>query len=114
MKLLSGAELAGYMKENQAHTVKALRSRKIFPKLVIIRNSDSPVILKYVHLKQKYGEDIGVTVEDWYREDVAEAVREANAQEDVHGIIVQLPLVDPSLTDEVVSEIAAEKDVDGD
>lgn len=113
MKLLSGAELAGYMKENQAHTVKALRSRKIFPKLVIIRNSDSPVILKYVHLKQKYGEDIGVTVEDWYREDVAEAVREANAQEDVHGIIVQLPLADPSLTDEVVSEIAAEKDVDG-
>ena len=63
--------------------------------------------------QQKYGEDIGITVEDWYREDVAEAVREANAQEDVHGIIVQLPLVDPSLTDEVVSEIAAEKDVDG-
>lgn len=113
MKLLSGAELAGYMKENQAHTVKALRSRKIFPKLVIIRNNDSPVILKYVSLKRQYGEDIGVEVEDWYREDTVEAVREANAREDVHGIIVQLPLRDAMMTDEVVTKIAAEKDVDG-
>lgn len=113
MKFLSGAELAGYMKENQAHTVKALRSRKIFPKLVIIRNNDNPVILKYVHLKQRYGEDIGVEVEDWYREDVAEAVREANAREDIHGMIVQLPLIDPALTDEVVAQIAVGKDVDG-
>ena len=113
MKLLNGAELAGYMKENQAHTVRALRARKIFPKLVIIRNNDSPVILKYVHLKQGYGEDIGVEVEDWYREDVAEAVQEANAREDVHGIIVQLPLRDATITDEVVTKIVAEKDVDG-
>lgn len=113
MKLLSGAELAGYMKENQAHTVRVLRARKVFPKLVIIRNNDSPVILKYVSLKQEYGEDIGVEVEDWYREDLAEAVCEANEREDVHGIIVQLPLRDAATTDEVVTKIAAEKDVDG-
>lgn len=113
MKFLSGSELAGYMKENQAHTVQALKARKIFPKLAIIRNNDSPVILKYVHLKQRYGEDIGVDVEDWRREDVAVAVREANERDDIHGIIVQLPLSDATKTDEVVSEIAVEKDVDG-
>lgn len=113
MKVLSGAELAGYVKENQAHTVRALKARKITPKLVILRDNDSPVILKYVHLKQGYGDDIGVTVEDWCREDLAEAVREANEREDVHGMIVQLPLKDPSITDDVVTKIAAEKDVDG-
>lgn len=113
MKFLNGAELAGYMKENQAHTVRALRVRKIVPKLVIIRNNDSPVILKYVHLKQKYGEDIGVEVEDWRREDLAEAVREANEREDVDAMIVQLPLSDATMTDEIVAEIAPEKDVDG-
>lgn len=113
MKVLSGAELAGYVKENQAHTVRALKARKVTPKLVILRDNDSPVILKYVHLKQQYGDDIGVVVEDWCREDLAEAVREANEREDVHGIIVQLPLKDPSMTDEVVTKITAEKDVDG-
>lgn len=113
MKSLNGAELAGYMKENQAHKVRVLRARKIIPKLVIIRNNDSPVILKYVSLKKGYGEDIGVEVEDWFREDLAKAVREANEREDVHGIIVQLPLSDATITDEVVTKIAADKDVDG-
>lgn len=114
MKELNGAELAGYMKANQAHTVKALRSRKIFPKLVIIRNNDSPVIQKYVSLKQRYGEDIGVAVEDWHREDILEATHEANADESVDGIIVQLPLAQKDANlDEILAEIAPKKDVDG-
>lgn len=113
MKLLSGSELAGYMKENQAHTARGLRARKIQPKLVIIRDSDNPVITKYVQLKQKYGEDIGVEVEDWLRDDVAEAIREANDDRSVHGVILQLPLKDKSMTDELVREITPEKDVDG-
>lgn len=114
MKELNGAELAGYMKANQAHTVKALRSRKIFPKLVIIRNNDSPVIQKYVSLKQRYGEDIGVAVEDWYREDILAAIHEANTDEAVDGIIVQLPLAQKDTNlDEILAEIAPEKDVDG-
>lgn len=113
MKLLCGSELAGYMKENQAHMVRVLRARKTVPKLVIIRNNDSSVILKYVHLKQRYGEDIGVEVEDWHREDVDAAVREANTRDDIHGVIVQLPLKDPTETDAVVGSIVAAKDVDG-
>jgi len=113
MKELNGRELAGYMKANQAQTVRSLRARGVKPKLVIIRDSDNPVILKYVQLKQKYGEDIGVEVEDWRRDDVMVAVREANADTSVHGVIVQLPLKDQALTDEVVQEILPEKDVDG-
>ena len=110
---LYGAEIADYMKLNQVHQAQSLRSNKIQPKLVIIRDSDNPVIVKYVNLKKQYGEDIGVVVEDWLREDVAEAIAEANADKSVHGIIVQLPLRDVSQTDEVVGKITPEKDVDG-
>lgn len=113
MKSLNGAEIAGYMKLNQLHQAQSLKSRKVQPKLVIIRDSDNPVIVKYVNLKKQYGEDIGVVVEDWLREDVAEAIVEANADPQVHGIIVQLPLRDVSITDDVVSKITAAKDVDG-
>ena len=113
MKELNGAEIAGYMKENQAHTVRSLRGRKIFPKLVIIRDSDNPVITKYVRLKQRYGQDIGVEVLDWKSDDVEEAITRANADESVHGIIVQLPLKDMSKVSEVTAKIAPEKDVDG-
>lgn len=113
MKVLNGAEIADYMKANQAAQVRSLKARKVQPKLVIIRDSDNPVIVKYVELKKQYGEDIGVVVEDWLCEDVAVAIDEANSDPSVHGIIVQLPLRDKSQTDEVLSKIIPEKDVDG-
>lgn len=113
MKILNGAEIAGYMKENQAHQVRSLRVRKIFPKLVIIRNSDNPVIKKYVALKKQYGEDIGVEVADILTEDPLTAIQNANDDSSVHGIIVQLPLEGALDVDEIVSKIDPTKDVDG-
>lgn len=113
MKNLNGAEIAAYMKENQLHWSRRLRAQKIIPRLVIIRDSDTPVISKYVHLKQQYGKDIEVAVEDWLREDIAQAIDEANNMTDVHGIIVQLPLRDMDGVDEILAGIKTEKDVDG-
>lgn len=113
MKILNGAEIAGYMKENQAHQVRALKAQKVQPKLVIIRDNHSPVIEKYVNLKKRYGEDIGVVVEDWLTEEPTKAIEQANQEKDVDGIIVQLPLNDPEETDRIVAKIDPAKDVDG-
>lgn len=113
MKELNGRELAGYIKANQAHKVRSLRARGVRPKLIIIRDSDNPVIMKYVHLKRVYGEDIGVEVEDWESDNLVKTIQKANNDDSVHGIIVQLPLKNPDDTDRVINEIAAEKDVDG-
>jgi len=113
MKILSGSEIAGYMKENQAQQVRSLRAKKVIPKLIILRDSNNPVITKYVQLKQRYGEDIGVIVEDWLREDLEQAVEEANNDTSVHGIIVQMPLKSAGRTDDVIRLITPEKDVDG-
>ena len=66
MKILNGEELAGFIKERQDHEVKMLRSNKIRAKLVIVRDSNNPVITKYVDLKRQYGEDIGIQVVDEY------------------------------------------------
>lgn len=113
MKILSGAEIADYMKENQAHKARNLKARKVQPRLVIIRDSDNPVIMKYVTLKQRYGDDIGVVVEDWLVSDVAEAIEKANQDPSVHGVIVQLPLQNKKQADAILQKIAPEKDVDG-
>lgn len=116
-KFLDGSELVGYIKERQARQVRALRQAwNVFPKLVIIKSPGaSEVINTYVRLKQKYGEDILIQTDVETVEDTAmlAAIDRLNADETVHGIIVQLPLDDTSLTDEVVNRIAPEKDVDG-
>lgn len=117
MKILSGKELVGFIKERQALTVAEMTKK---PKLVIIRDNSDPVIAKYVGLKKRYGEDIGVEVADIVTEDVKAAILAANDDAGVSGIIVQLPLKNVpagmegrEFTDSLVSLIAPEKDVDG-
>ena len=116
MKLLNGSELAGYIKERQAKQVRNLRqSHKIFPKLAIITTTDNPVIMTYVNLKRHYGEDILIDIEihEVTMDQIEETIMTLNTDSGVHGIIVQLPLADEIKTDEIVRQIAPEKDVDG-
>ena len=113
MKSLDGKELAGYIKERQFRVVRGMSHR---PKLVIIRDSDNPVILKYVNLKKRYGDDIGVMVEDFCAKssgEIRKKILAANEDASVDGIIVQLPIMEREMTDELASLIAPEKDVDG-
>jgi methylenetetrahydrofolate dehydrogenase (NADP+)/methenyltetrahydrofolate cyclohydrolase len=115
MKLLNGAELADFVKERQAKQVRALRqAHKIMPKLAIIICGDNGPSQKYVALKERYGDDIQVAVEvHGIPQSEAKGLIEAlNQNPAVHGIIVQLPLPDPTQTDEIVTAIAPEKDVD--
>ena len=115
MKLLNGSELAGFIKERQARTVRGLgQANGVVPRLAIIQVVDDPVINTYVRLKKAYGKDIGVEV-DIHRILQAKAttlLSALNSEPTVHGIIVQLPLEDTSETDELCDLVAAEKDVD--
>jgi methylenetetrahydrofolate dehydrogenase (NADP+)/methenyltetrahydrofolate cyclohydrolase len=115
MKLLNGQELAGYIKERQAHEVRALRqAHKVYPKLAIVQCQDDPVINTYVRLKQRYGADILVEVEAHQiaQTEAPATIKQLNEDASVHGIIIQLPLADPSETEKIVNLVAPEKDVD--
>ncbi len=115
-RILDGLELADYIKERQLKQVRALRqSWKVIPKLVIIQMGDHDVINKYAKLKSAYGKDILVDVDivNVNGGDYKTILNDLNKDENVHGIIIQLPLSDKSLTDEVLSAVNPEKDVDG-
>jgi methylenetetrahydrofolate dehydrogenase (NADP+)/methenyltetrahydrofolate cyclohydrolase len=51
--------------------------------------------------------------EDTIQEDLIAVIEKLNADQAIHGILVQLPLPDHLLEDEVILKIAPEKDVDG-
>jgi len=114
MRLLNGTELAGFIKERHAQQVRALRADKIYPKLAIVQAKDDPIINTYVRLKQEYGADIGAEVERHIslQSEVPKILNKLSISKDVHGIIVQLPLEDPSATDKIVNLVNPKKDVD--
>lgn len=113
MKILSGKDLAGFIKERQAHQVAVLSQP---PHLLIIRDSNNPVIAKYVNLKINYGHDIGIKVTDYHAassSDIAEKITTANQDPKISGIILQLPITEKAKTDELCNLISPTKDVDG-
>lgn len=116
MKLLNGKDLAEFIKERQAHAVRGLvQSERIVPKLAIIRTNPDPVVDSYMKLKQGYGQDIGIEVDicEIKQSDALSKIAELNADPNVHGIIVQIPIPDTSQTAEILDSVAGPKDVDG-
>jgi len=108
---LNGADLASYIKARQ---LKSVRSLSHVPQLAIIQVKNDPVINTYVKLKKAYGTDIGVNV-DTHRinQDRAKSlISELNNNNNVDGIIVQLPLEDSSQTDRICNLVSPKKDVD--
>jgi methylenetetrahydrofolate dehydrogenase (NADP+) / methenyltetrahydrofolate cyclohydrolase len=116
MRLLNGKDLADYIKERQAKQVRTLSQQYgIVPKLAIVVTIDHPVTNVYMRMKARYGADIEAEV-DVHRvsqPDVSELLNKLSRDDSVHAIIVQLPLEDPSKTEEIVNLVAPEKDVDG-
>ena len=115
MKQLNGSELAAFIKERQARQVRALlQASHVQPRLAIVKTSNDPVIATYVRLKKRYGEDILVAVDVYEvpQSEAAAKIEELNADPTVHGIILQLPLADPSQTEELVKLVASHKDID--
>jgi methylenetetrahydrofolate dehydrogenase (NADP+)/methenyltetrahydrofolate cyclohydrolase len=116
MKVLNGSELVGYIKERQIRQVRALRqSWRIIPRLAIVRTGDNPVIDAYLRLKKTYGEDILVEVDvyDLAESELLNKIVILNKDENVHGIIIQLPLDNINQTEDAVNAVVSDKDVDG-
>lgn len=116
MKLLNGADLAGFIQERQIHQVRGLRqAHGVAPHLAIIRTNPDPVVDSYMKLKQTYGDEIliDVTVHTIEQSQALKTIQRLNSDDTVHGIIVQIPLPDPVQTSEILNAVSAEKDVDG-
>lgn len=111
-KYLNGSDVASFIKERQRGAIRGM-SRP--PKLLIICTNSTPVTESYLGIKQRYASEIGAVVElkASSASSVIADIRAANDSPDTDGIIVQLPLDDPDITEEVLNSVAPSKDVDG-
>ncbi|CAE7214911.1 FOLD4 [Symbiodinium sp. KB8] len=89
------------------------------PGLAVILVGARPDSATYVRMKRKACEEVGIAdfgvnlPVEASEDEIVAAVRAANEDERVHGILVQLPLPEHVNEMRVLSEISPEKDVDG-
>lgn len=116
---IDGREVAKKWKENAVQRAQALTEKGVTPHLAVIVAGDNPASQVYVHNKENACLRAGIrsTIlrlpESCTQEELESAVVALNADQSVHGILVQLPL--PKGLDEarVLALIDPEKDVDG-
>ncbi len=118
--LIDGLKIANEMYETLGKEVRAMQvHHKILPKLVVILVGKNPASLSYIKQKQKACAKTGIDWEQFdYEEDVMTEqliaeIEELNADENVHGILVQLPLPKSVNVPLVIRAIDPKKDVDG-
>ncbi|MBR2400424.1 MAG: bifunctional methylenetetrahydrofolate dehydrogenase/methenyltetrahydrofolate cyclohydrolase [Tidjanibacter sp.] len=118
--IISGKELAAEMKQKMAaDVVKYTEQYGRPPHLVVILVGNDPASVSYVTGKAKDSEEVGfrnTTItkpEDITESELVALVEELNADKDVDGILVQLPLPKHISESKIIETISHEKDVDG-
>jgi methylenetetrahydrofolate dehydrogenase (NADP+) / methenyltetrahydrofolate cyclohydrolase len=117
--LLDGISTARQIKDELRAEIEGLRGRGVRPGLGVVLAGDNPASSIYVRNKTRACDELGIYHETALfpatttTQEVAAKVTEYNRRDDIHGILVQLPL--PALVDagSVLSLVNPAKDVDG-
>ena len=120
MQLIDGKALAKRMREEIAADVAALKAeRGVVPGLAVVLVGEDPASVSYVTAKERACAEAGMrSVEVRLPESVAEdklvaEIARLNADPEIDGVLVQLPLPKGIDTKRVIEAISPEKDVDG-
>lgn len=117
--IIDGVEIAKKVREDIALQVADLKEKGITPGLAVILVGDNQASKTYVSMKEKACQQLGMhsvlikLPETTSQGELLAEIDELNKDENIHGILVQLPL--PKHIDEnaVIEAISPEKDVDG-
>jgi len=118
-RIIDGKAIAAKVRERIGSTVATLKDQGITPGLAVVLVGSDPASKVYVGMKKKMCVELGMYSADHeLPESTTEAellalIEQLNADQRVHGILVQLPLPDHIDTDKVLETISPTKDADG-
>lgn len=114
--LLKGAPAANCI----LATIKdQIQSHSGAPGLAVVLVGNNPASEIYVSMKVKRATDLGMVSRSYRKpsdatlSDILALIHQLNCDEDIHGILVQLPLPKHLDTQAILSAISPDKDVDG-
>jgi methylenetetrahydrofolate dehydrogenase (NADP+)/methenyltetrahydrofolate cyclohydrolase len=117
--IIDGAAIAAYVLDEVRSEVAQLKSRGVTPGLSVVLVGDDPASAVYVRSKEATSRELGMAGETirlpatTREDDLLALVDRLNADDGVHGILVQMPLPLQIDADPVLRRIRPDKDVDG-
>jgi len=117
--IINGKEIGQEIRNAVAERVARLKEQGLTPGLAVVLVGDNQASATYVRNKQKSCEAIGMfselikLPEETTQAELLGQIESLNNRDDIHGILVQLPLPKHIDEDTVIATIAVEKDVDG-
>lgn len=119
MKIIDGKAISTQMKEDLKKEVEKLKELGIVPGLAVVIVGKDPASKTYVNSKEKAAESMGFysvkheLPESVKEEDLILLIEQLNEDNNIHGILVQLPLPKHIDSKKVLNKISITKDVDG-
>ncbi len=119
MKILDGKALSQKIRGNVKKEIDILREVGVIPGLAVILVGDDPASKTYVKMKEKACDEAGMyaTIHKMpastSQEKILEIIGKINEDDNIDGILVQLPLPPHIDTDTILQAIDPNKDVDG-
>jgi len=120
MEILDGKYTSSVMLQNlKTEIQKYLQEGKRAPRIDILLVGDDYASQMYVNMKEKKALDLGILVNiHTFDKDISQAqliklIKELNNENEVDGIMVQLPMPEHINESEVLESILPSKDVDG-
>jgi len=117
--IIDGNEVAGEVRDGLREAIETLTDADEKPGLATVLMSDDPASETYVSMKQRDCEEVGIEsrhVEidpEAPAEELYDTIDKLNDDDDVHGILVQMPVPDHVDTRRVLRSVDPAKDVDG-
>ncbi|MBU2549446.1 MAG: bifunctional 5,10-methylenetetrahydrofolate dehydrogenase/5,10-methenyltetrahydrofolate cyclohydrolase [Proteobacteria bacterium] len=118
-ELIKGMPIANKIREEIVVEVEQIKAKGVNPKLAVVLVGDDEASVVYARSKEKVGDKLGIQVELTVKpestpeEDVLSLIDSLNADENVHGILVELPLPKGISKEKVMARLDPLKDVDG-
>jgi len=117
--IVYGSELSKEMKSILADEIATVCKNRRKPSLAVILIGENPASLSYVRGKNKAVEAVGMEFKLFKypqsidKESIIEQIKDLNANPNIDGILVQLPLPPQLNEKEILNYIDPKKDVDG-
>lgn len=119
MRRIDGTELARKIRKEIEEEVQFLKEKNVVPGLAVILVGHDPASQLYVNSKEKACETVGINSKKYLfdenvsEQELLELIGQLNKDQNIDGILVQLPLPNHINENVIIDAIDTGKDVDG-